>query len=631
MSSTTPTTSLPTSLTTPPTSGQSFTQKENEPELADSASKDPIFYQNLLPKPGSTDNTWETLMEVQKASETVKLQQLVDNIDHKMNDPNQCIICQRVLSCKSALQMHYRTHTGERPFKCKICCRAFTTKGNLKTHMGVHRVKPPLRMLHQCPICHKQFTNALVSSCSFLVTQTWLTNRFQVLQQHLRMHAGEQGNSFLRDFSPDMLSKLKNNPLLPSHFPQAFLSSFPGPFSMPPGAPNLFSHALLPELSAQQSNDMSSDADTDIPEALDVSTDKLEQFNADEFPKREQPIHDDKTESIKLRSGDAKRKLFEDSYEDDFNSKADEDRSVSDTTEVEEPLESTNKKKKLALDFTSASIGEAGDQNDKDEPNEETQVKEENSSLTALESHVMNSTAQISPKSTSLFATSLRTSQDRSMIDITTKSTSCDSHGSSKSSPSMYGGNPPFAGLPYHPTGRPNTTCRICLKTFACYSALEIHYRSHTKERPYKCEVCDRGFSTKGNMKQHMLTHKIRDLPPDLYTTVSPSSNTTLGNFLTSSHVAKLMGRHYASNDNSTTNSNNSSRVSSPPTPNGTNSNHSVDFASEKLATPESPSGDQSSTSSRTSGSNKHMCNMCNKPFSSGSALQVSTLWNRDG
>lgn len=172
MSSTTPTTSLPTSLTTPPTSGQSFTQKENEPELADSASKDPIFYQNLLPKPGSTDNTWETLMEVQKASETVKLQQLVDNIDHKMNDPNQCIICQRVLSCKSALQMHYRTHTGERPFKCKICCRAFTTKGNLKTHMGVHRVKPPLRMLHQCPICHKQFTNALVSSCSFLVTQT---------------------------------------------------------------------------------------------------------------------------------------------------------------------------------------------------------------------------------------------------------------------------------------------------------------------------------------------------------------------------------------------------------------------------------------------------------------------------
>lgn len=135
----------------------------NPDGTGDGSNRDPVFYQDLLPKPGSTDNTWETLMEVQKASETVKLQQLVDNIEHKLTDPNQCIICHRVLSCKSALQMHYRTHTGERPFKCKICGRAFTTKGNLKTHMGVHRVKPPLRILHQCPVCHKQFTNALVS------------------------------------------------------------------------------------------------------------------------------------------------------------------------------------------------------------------------------------------------------------------------------------------------------------------------------------------------------------------------------------------------------------------------------------------------------------------------------------
>ncbi|KAE8739124.1 hypothetical protein FOCC_FOCC015385, partial [Frankliniella occidentalis] len=50
---------------------------------------------------------------------------------------------------------------------------------------------------------------------------------------------------------------------------------------------------------------------------------------------------------------------------------------------------------------------------------------------------------------------------------------------------------------------------------------MEIHYRSHTKERPFKCTICDRGFSTKGNMKQHMLTHKIRDMPPRLF---EPSS-----------------------------------------------------------------------------------------------------------
>ena len=140
--------------------------------------KDPMIYTNLLPRPGSTDNSWESLIEIEKNSETYKLEQLVNNIENKLSDPNECVICHRVLSCKSALQMHYRTHTGERPFKCRICSRAFTTKGNLKTHMGVHRAKPPMRMFHQCPVCHKKYANALV------------------LQQHIRTHTGMHFNIF---------------------------------------------------------------------------------------------------------------------------------------------------------------------------------------------------------------------------------------------------------------------------------------------------------------------------------------------------------------------------------------------------------------------------------------------------
>lgn len=58
----------------------------------------------------------------------------------------------------------------------------------------------------------------------------------------------------------------------------------------------------------------------------------------------------------------------------------------------------------------------------------------------------------------------------------------------------------------------PGTTCDICLKTFACRSALEIHYRSHTKHRPFKCELCDKAFTTRGNKKQHILTHKADDI-----------------------------------------------------------------------------------------------------------------------
>ena len=232
-------------------------------------------------------------------------------------------------------------------------------------------------------------------------------------------------------------------------------------------------------------------------------------------------------------------------------------------------------------------------------------------------------TSQASPDDISNYYRIQKANSEKSTpLDLLSKSS--NSPGSVHSLGSFNSGStthPHSYSLPFSLNSRPNTTCHICGKTFACYSALEIHIRSHTKERPFKCEICDRGFSTKGNMKQHMLTHKIREIHPNFCSDPSTLNNTTLGNYLTScGNILEVKKPQTASSNNS---NDSNSRVSSPITPNGHHSDS--DRSKPREGSPNEENSNSSSTKT-TPTSNRHMCTICVKPFSSGSALQVSTI-----
>ncbi|KAL7858268.1 hypothetical protein AOLI_G00183700 [Acnodon oligacanthus] len=353
-----------------------------------------------------------------EASETTKLQQLVENIDKKCADPNECVICHRVLSCQSALKMHYRTHTGERPFKCRICGRAFTTKGNLKTHYSIHRAIPPVRVQHSCPICQEKFTNAMV------------------LQQHIRMHmVGELPNVI----SPEESMEHDTCPV---------------------------------ERNKQDDQENMFDENMDVTEVASDSKDTTSPLDSlCSSPTSSQPTKTAGSESHVLVS-----------QENNVLNGSLENCSVGDSYLV---CRSSPSDDHVSQKRRSPALSEA-----------------------------TSSWDSLSPKSSALDTYILLTSETNQKMSSLEPDCTLDSTPADILKDGMT--------MIFSERGTPKSNaCDICKKNFACQSALDIHYRSHTKERPFICTACNRGFSTKGNLKQHMLTHQMRDLPSRLFEAAS--------------------------------------------------------------------------------------------------------------
>ncbi|KAL2088381.1 hypothetical protein ACEWY4_015280 [Coilia grayii] len=473
------------------------------------------------------------LLDPLQGSETSKLQQLVENIDRKVTDPNECVICHRVLSCQSALKMHYRTHTGERPFKCKICGRAFTTKGNLKTHYSVHRAMPPLRVQHSCPICQKKFTNAVV------------------LQQHIRMHMGGQ---------------IPNTPL-PDSYSES-LGSDAGSFD-DRNFDDLENMSDDYMEGLEEGPDSSSIPDT--PKSADISQDSLcnspnpqEQVGGNEG--QERGLQQASTEDLHV----SKAKAME-------NGLLEGDHLTNDSSSLGGDIESQSAGSPAVSESTSSmqapspSSGMPQHQQQRKSPG----LDDRHQRAMSLEH---NSLMQSHPGLGALDLTSMNSTKDAlGML------------------------------FPFRERITPkNTSCDLCGKTFACQSALDIHYRSHTKERPFICTACNRGFSTKGNLKQHMLTHQMRDLPSQLF---EPSNNSSLSS---SSSPSLLSVGSLSSMIKTEVNGFLPSlhQDSSKDMPSGL----VTSSASTSPVLPAAPPRRQPK---------QHYCNTCGKMFSSSSALQI--------
>ena len=100
------------------------------------------------------------MREKDQSRENVKTKEqdtLVEELKYRCHwrNPKSGQKCLFMAKLKTNIQVHLRSHTGERPYRCDICFKKFSVLGNRNDHLRRHQGYRP----YQCPVrdCNKAY------------------------------------------------------------------------------------------------------------------------------------------------------------------------------------------------------------------------------------------------------------------------------------------------------------------------------------------------------------------------------------------------------------------------------------------------------------------------------------------
>lgn len=406
-----------------------------------------------------------------------------------------CRFCGKVLSSDSSLQIHLRSHTGERPYQCPVCLSRFTTRGNLKAHFLRHREQNPELSLSLLPPALSEQNQ---SGSGLVAVQRRRKRRAEDEEPFAVKGGVSVPDGLALGFLSGSSSRLSSSSLpLPPSVDLALLSTAHSLLQL--------NRASASTVASASAGIQSSSASTTPSSSSSAITNQFKGAKQQRFDENTPPHSTIHPTSPYSQLAHLPKILFPSGPSPHHPGLA-----------LLRPPHLPSPHPQLTFPFSPYP---------KPQSSSPSSSSPSSSTATSDTCKLQRLAQKLEKQPPSKPFSEDQTNGNTQANDVSTTTTTNTISEYRREMMTALGLNPNLhsdlstqsisGAIPSLPSLVPNQ-CGVCLRVLSCPRALRLHQATHLGERPFPCKLCGRSFSTKGSLRAHLATHRAR--PPNTRT-----------------------------------------------------------------------------------------------------------------